>query len=650
MCGIAGYFNISSSQFSLDDALLDKMQKSMIHRGPNGYGIWKSEVHQLALVFRRLSIIDLSDAGMQPMMDAEKTVIITFNGEIYNHLALRKELEACGYTYFSNSDTETILYAYKQWGMSFLDRLEGMFAIALFDMQKNELYLIRDRIGVKPLYFSIQGGILSFASEIKTLWQLPWLTKKINKNSLYHYLTFLTTPAPSTLYEGIYKLPSSFYAKIDAHRTMSFHEWYTPIKMLSAAEQQEFEEEQFCIDGIRSLLRQAVEKRMMSDVPFGVFLSGGIDSSLNVALMSEFTDKVKTFNVSFSDGPEYDEVQWARKVAQLYKTEHHEIVISEKESFEFFEKMVYHQDEPLADCVCIPLYHVSKLCKDSGVTVVQVGEGSDELFCGYSTYARDIDFYYHYWNPSQKFLPAFAKQSISHLASYMMPNALNRLDIIKNWASNKHLFWSGATAFSETWKYAMMNAKHEEADPMIGRMYPGLKLHESTYEIIEYHLGKLKKLKPEADFLTRMIYLELKQRLPELLLMRVDKMTMATSVEGRVPFLDHKLVEFAMHIPSHFKYRNGQTKYILKKAAEGILPNDIIYRKKMGFAAPTKRWFKHGRYFKPYWHDLVASKRSQWKDYVDMNYVDRLYAMNQKAGHDYSVQLWALQNVFALEV
>lgn len=649
MCGIAGYINISNSNFSCDDTLLHRLHQSIAHRGPDGYGIWKSERQQIALVHRRLSIVDLSDAGKGPMLDKKGSIVISYNGEIYNHRALRSELESLGYAYFSNTDTETIMYAYQEWGISCLERFEGMFAIALFDAEKNELYLIRDRIGVKPLYFSLQGGILSFASEIKALWQLPWMSKEINQSALYHYLTFLATPAPLTLFQGVYKLPSSFYAKIDADRTLTFHEWYTPIKTISDAEKKEFEREEFCIDGIRTLLRESVKKRMMSDVPFGVFLSGGIDSSLNVALMSEFTDKVKTFNVSFSDGPEYDEAHWARKVAALYNTEHHEIVISEKEAFEFFQSMVFHQDEPLADCVCIPLYYVSKLLKDSGVTVVQVGEGSDELFCGYSTYARYLDVYNRYWAPSQKYIPAFAKQSMYHVISKLFPQKLNNLDAIKNWSEGKHFFWSGAIAFSQLWKQQFVyDASKSVQDPIIEKIYPGLNLQDDSYEVVAYHLNKLKLLKSDADFLTSMIYLELKQRLPELLLMRVDKMSMATSVEGRVPFLDHKLVEFALHIPPKFKYKNGVTKYILKKAAEGILPQDIIYRKKMGFAAPTKRWFKEGTYFKPFFIDMVQSKRELWKDYLNFDSIDALMAQNQVKDKDYSVQLWTLQNVLAM--
>jgi len=646
MCGLAGYFNLSNAHCSFDQMMLKRLQQALYHRGPDGQGIWQSQVHQAALIFTRLSIVDLSDAGMQPMLDSEGTVVISFNGEIYNHGILRHELERLGYQYRSHSDTETLLYAYKEWGISFIERLEGMFAIVLLDLKTHEMYLIRDRIGVKPLYFSLQGGYLSFASEIKALWQLPWITKSILKSSLYHYLTYMATPAPTTMYEGIYKMPPSFYCKVDSKKNITFHEWYTPITSISVAERAAFKDEQFCIDGIRTLLKESIKKRMMSEVPFGVFLSGGLDSSLNVALMADYTDRVKTFNVSFSDGPEYDEVQWARRVAKLYNTEHHEVVISEKDAFNFFDTMIYHQDEPLADCVNIPLYYVSKLCKDAGVTVVQVGEGSDELFCGYSTYARYLDIYNKFWQPSSKYIPAFAKHGIYTAMSAVLSHKPNHLDVVKNWSENKHLFWTGAMAFSEYGKRSFITNDAYANDPVVQQIYPGLCLDES-YGVVDYHLKRLKKIMPEADFYSTMLYLELKQRLPELLLMRVDKMSMATSIEGRVPFLDHKLVEFAMHIPTDFKYRNGVTKYILKKAAEGILPNDIIYRKKMGFAAPTQRWFKEGSYFKPYLNDLVKTHRGTWNEYFKVDAIEKMIAVNQTGSKDYSVQLWALQNVMA---
>jgi len=648
MCGLSGYLNLSRSSFNPQQEQLEAMQRVLAHRGPNGSSLTMHNDHGLGLAFCRLSIVDLSDAGMQPMFDAQRSVVICFNGEIYNHAILRKELESLGHRYVTNTDTETLIYAYKQWGIAFLDRLEGMFAIVLYDFTKRELYLVRDRMGVKPLYFSVADGVLSFASEIKALWQLPWMQKNINSTALHHYLTFMVSPAPMTMFAGVYKLPASFYAKVDAQKKLTFHEWYTPLRQLDLGPAH-LSSEQEVVGNVRTLLRKAVAKRMMADVPLGVFLSGGVDSSLIVALMAELTDKVNTFTISWADEPAYDELRWARTVAKRFNTQHHEIVISEKEAFEFFNTMIYQQDEPLADCVNIPLYFVSKLLKDHGVTVVQIGEGADELFCGYATYGRYLHLYNRYWKSSQRYIPAFAKKGIYHALAPLLGSRPNKVDYLKNWAEHKHLFWSGATAFSETWKARLVRSHAAWHDPIIESMYPGFNQGADSYAVVEYHLRMLHERDPDADFLKAMIYLELKHRLPELLLMRADKMTMATGVEGRVPFLDHALVEYALQIPTELKFRNGVTKYILKKAAEGILPHDLIYRPKMGFAAPTERWFKQGAYFKPYFLDLLQSKKGFWQEYVDIAAVHKLYQSHQHKNNHHAVQLWVLQNLMATD-
>ncbi len=554
MCGFAGYISCST-QFVADQNVLEAMHKSIEHRGPDGHGMWVSEKHKVALVYRRLSIIDLSSAGSQPMFDEQKTVVICFNGEIYNYKKLRAELEVCGHRFYSQTDTEVFLYAFKEWGIACLERFEGMFAAAIGDLVKDEWYLVRDRIGVKPLYFSLDGGYLNFASEIKALWHLPWCKRTLNHQALYHYLTFLVTPAPYTLYKGVYKLPASMYMKLDKNKEFTFHTWYDFLQPAITYAPEQINDEQFCVDTIRILLGQAVSKRMISDVPFGVFLSGGIDSSLITALMARETDKVKTFNVSFSDGPEFSEVAWARKVSKLFNTEHHEITISEKEAFQFFEKMVHHQDEPIADSVCIPLYYVSKLLRDSGVTVVQVGEGSDELYCGYQSYVRFMHFN-KVGNFLQDIVPFPVRQWGAWAAGKIFPTKHNFLAVVDRWVDDQHLFWSGATGFSESMRHTIMSAGRDTSyDPILEKIYPGFGQMYDSYSIVDYHLQKLYLKKPQVDFLQSMLYLEFKQRLPELLLMRVDKMTMATSVEGRVPFLDHAHVEFAFQVPTALKYK-----------------------------------------------------------------------------------------------
>lgn len=648
MCGIAGFFNLNRSQFKIDENLLHLMQQRLQHRGPDDHDVFVSDQHQIGLSHSRLSIIDLSKLGLQPMMDKEKTVVISFNGEIYNHLQLRKQLESLGYKYFSNTDTETLIYAYKEWGIDFLHKLDGMFVFALFDLQKNELYLVRDRIGIKPLYFSNQNGILSFASEIKAFDVLPWINKKISASAFYHYLTFMVSPAPYTIFENIYKLPAGFYAKIDNKKNINFQEWYSPIKQISQSEKKEFENEEFCIENIDYSLRNSVKKRMMADVPVGAFLSGGLDSSLIVALMSQHSSKLKTFTVNFEDGPEFNELKYAKKVSEVFGTDHHEISITEKQAFEFYEKMVYQLDEPLADCVCIPFYFVAKICRDAGVPVALVGEGADELFFGYPTYAKYKKFNDFIWNPSKKLIPSFIKKPLYKTSKLFLRKNLNVAEVLHNWANNKFLYWGGAIAFNELQKKKILNSvfftqNFSKPDLIVQKIYSGLKQGFDSSLIVDYHLNRLKKVDSSANFLKKGLYLEFKQRLPELLLMRADKMSMTVGLEARVPYLDHNLVEFMFNVPDRLKFKNNETKYLLKKVAEKYIPKDIIYRKKVGFAAPTIRWFEKGKYF-PAYYDKASIKITS--TVFRAQYLEDKYKTSKSV---FAVQKWVLQNFAAMK-
>lgn len=644
MCGFAGYCSLVGSAYHDDQQLLAQLGRILRHRGPDGAGQWVSLKQGIALVHRRLKIVDITDAAAQPMLDDEQSIVLCFNGELYNHLHIRAELIALGYHFSSTSDTQTLLYAYKAWGIDCIKRFEGMFAFVLFDICSNELYLVRDRIGIKPLYFSLQGQMVSFASEIKALFTLPWISKSIRPDAVGHYLTFLVTPAPMTLYDGIYKLPAGFYAKIDAQRTLTFHEWYNPLS--SQANESNYDEKTY-INNFEALLQDSVKKHLMADVPLGIFLSGGIDSSLIASLMQSHTTTLKTFNVSFTDGPELQEREWARRVAEHVGAEHHELIISEREAFTFFEDMVYHQDEPLGDCVCIPLYYVARLAKDTGITVVQVGEGADELLCGYNTYLHYLKLA-PWWQQSQRIIPEIAKRIVAGTASHIYKKRTMMQDLITMWAANRPLFWGGVRVFSEHCKKRIIEQQFGQSDDLVYQMYPGMHSNNSSYDIIDYHRQQLFAHYPHADFLMQMTYLELKHRLPELLLMRVDKMTMATSIEARVPFLDHRLVELALHMPQQIKIKGGMSKYVLKKIAERYLPHDIIYRKKVGFAAPAQRWFKQGKYFRFYFADILNSK-TQWHALLNIPHIQQMLVLHEQGAHDYTYQLWALQNLMSLE-
>ncbi len=647
MCGLAGFYNISKNRFTINNKLLTRMHERLAHRGPDSSSTWSNQEAGLGLSFARLQIQDLSSSGEQPMIDPDEQVVICFNGEIYNQQVIRKELKELGYTFTSSGDTQVILYAFKEWGIDCIYRLDGIFALVLYDFRRKELYLIRDRIGVKPLYFSLQGGILSFASEIKALWELPWIEKKYSSIAGYHYLTFMITPAPYTIYDGIYKVPAGTFITIDSQKRFFASEWYEPFTNLSASEKKEFEQEEFCVENIKALLVESTRKRMLSDVPVGAFLSGGIDSSLNVALMSRFSSNIKTFTVGFENLEEVNEFKWARLIAEQFNTNHHELIITEKDAFNFYEKMIYHLDEPLADCVCIPFYHVAHLARQHGVTVAQVGEGADELFVGYPVYtqykkAHDI---LNSW--FMKHIPTSLKKGLTS-ALKKISNRSSYVDLLHKWSHNQPLFWSGAIGFNEYQKELLIHQNTDSLTPtthdsIIDQLCPGMQQEYDSGSIANHYFNKLKAYEPDCDFFQQMLYFELKHRLPELLLMRADKMSMTVGVEARVPFLDYKLVEFMMYVPDKIKFKKNTKKYLLKQVCQGILPDITLQRKKVGFAAPTINWFSSGSLFPAYFDSLAQQSQQFIPAFKNINSLKKSYPSAQ------AVQKWMLQNMWALK-
>ena len=645
VCGFAGYK--TTRDVSIDSNLLQTISELLRHRGPDDAGTWHAHDGKVALLSRRLSIIDTSSAGAQPMQDTEGRIVLSFNGELYNHRAVRQELIAHGHNFSSDCDTEVFLNAFKQWGIECLKRFDGMFAGAVYDRSADALYLFRDRMGIKPLYFSLQGEMLSFASEIKALWKMPWMAERISARALSHYLTYLATPAPMTLFEGVYKLPAGFYARYTSPEDISFTQWYDPLVYEQVVDKKDLLKKSYCVSRVRTLLDEAVQKRLQSDVPVGALLSGGLDSSLVVAFMARYTKKLNTFTVAF-DGDPLQERSWARKVAKKFGTNHHELILTEQDAFSFFEKMVYYQDEPLGDSVCIPLYFVSKQASDAGVKVLLAGEGSDELFCGYPMYVDYVSMH-RYWKLTQHFMPDIARRGLFYAARPFYEGYPNRQDLMKSWAEGRSLFWGGVRVFSELWKDDVLARQDQELfDPIIEKIYPGFPQADDSYAVADYHRSHFYKQNPQGDFFAAMTYIELKHRLPELLLTRTDKMTMAASVEARVPFMDHKLVEFMLQVPMKFKYRQNETKYILKKAAEGLIPNDVIYRKKVGFASPVTRWFKDGGLFVEHFQDQLRSK-NRWSELLDTKAIEALLKKNSHSSINYSYQLWALNNVLAFK-
>ena len=382
----------------------------MAHRGPDGDGTYISENKRVGLGHCRLSIIDLSDGASQPMSNSDGSVWVSYNGEIYNHELLRLQLEASGYRFRSDhSDTEVLVHGYEAWGIAgLLEKLEGMFAFAIWDAKRDQLTITRDRVGIKPIYFTKRAGALVFASEIKAILAHPNIPSRVGEVALYHYLTYLTTPAPLTMFDGIYKLPAAHYLEIDLKGSLRSERYWSPEpgSGVDAAQLQGLDEEaraKFFQQSIMTRLESSVQKRMMSDAPYGAFLSGGIDSSVNVALMDRYSDDpVNTFTVGFKDHQHLNELEYASKVSRSFKTNHHEILINETDMVGYLQELVYQQDEPLADWVCIPLHFVSRLAHESGVKVIQVGEGSDEQFCGYSGYMKYLHLYHKCFRPFQE--------------------------------------------------------------------------------------------------------------------------------------------------------------------------------------------------------------------------------------------------------
>ena len=586
MCGISGEL-IFNGRDRVDLAVLRTARDTIAHRGPDDAGDWINPTGQVGLGSRRLSIVDLSPAGHMPMSNEDGTVWIAFNGEIYNHAKLRAGLERRGHKYRSRTDTETIVHLYEELGERCVEQLDGMFAFAIWDERKQQLLLARDQLGKKPLYYWRDNNRLVFASEIKAVLAHPRAPKQPDFEGLYHYLSLSVTPAPRTMFAGIQKVRPAHTISIDTNGRETARRFWSPMagpRLAPAMNEDEAAHE------LLYLMRQSIAERMMSDVPFGVFLSGGVDSSTNVALMSQLMDRpVDTFSVALADDPESNEFNWARHVAKHFRCNHHEVVVNEQMFLDFAEQMPYFQDEPLADPVCIPLYYVSKLARDNGVIVVQVGEGSDEIFAGYTGYqdVLDRERWAQVW---RHWMPSVITKAGVHIAHGRPADFLRRL------RDNEQIFWGGAVAFYETDKRNVLT-------PSFAEQMRGM----STWSVIRDLYADASAEGTDGDYLQRMTYVELKQRLAELLLMRVDKMSMATSVEARVPYLDLELVEFAMRLPAEWKVAGGVGKHVFRRAVESILPPEILSRPKQGFCGSSANMI-HPRVMEKLVADLRSSK------------------------------------------
>lgn len=594
MCGISGIIGISS-KIVLKEQIV-AMTDTLQHRGPDGEGylltnaegltsgikekrpyalvINKSHRQELVLGHRRLSIVDLSDGANQPMCDKSGQYWIVFNGEIYNHVALRKELQNLGCEFStSHSDTEVILNAYKIWGKDCLDRFNGMWAFCIWDSLENSFFLARDRAGKKPLFYSEHDGLFYFASEINAILSNSAIPRRFNEKGIYDYLTYMMVPAPATLLKDVSKLAAGHYLFIRPGESYKQERYWSPIN--SHPDWQD--SEKIIADELREKLFEAARLRMLADVEVGVLLSGGLDSSINLACLAKYANRpIKAFSVGFENKNGYqNEFSYAKRVAKQFEAEYHELTLTENDFLDFFPDMVRFQGEPIADTANIPIYFIAKEARKKGVKVLLGGEGSDELFVGYEL-----------WKLSRQFAEVLEDKTLltrAARATHRWSPVKNRRLYYYSWyekvIAGQPVFWSGTELRSEFEKSEILRDSFKER---LGKV--------SSFDSIE-KLYQSYQISGSQEKYRWMSAVDLQNRLPDLLLARLDRMLMAASVEGRNPFLDVNVMEYAMRIPAHLKASSGQEKYILKKAFEGILPNDIIYRKKDSFTIPLKQIF-----------------------------------------------------------
>lgn len=570
MCGIAGW---ASAEKPIDAETLVAMRDAMVHRGPDGAGIWLSEDRRIGLAHRRLSIIDLSDTANQPMFDQQSRAVIIFNGEIYNHRALRSELVAEGAHFTTDhSDTECLLHGYLHWGIEkLLERLVGMFAFAIYDTRQRQLHLVRDRIGIKPLYFAQLGGDLVFASEIKSLVQHPRVPRKLHEEAFYHYLTFRATPAPLTLFKDIECLAAGERIVYDIDKSrIQRTVWWNPLERRQPPPRTIQEAD----DRLADLLQSSVDYRLESDVPVGLFLSGGLDSGYLLQLMTGKVDSLGTYTVRYPEFDRYNEHHEARELADQAHAVYHDVAITSDDFLEALPAVAFHQDEPIAAPVCTSVYFLAKAAAETGRKVVLAGEGSDEVFVGYESWlaVRNMANWCRH-------VPAVLSRLVHRgLASFTSPYSKS-LEALYRLGRDTPLFWGGSLDFPTLAKRDILGPamSHVDAD---------------TYNEVVRPLRTAFLQNGDAEDTTAwMTYIDLRFRLPQLMLPRLDKMGMAHSIEGRVPFLDHRIIEFFLGLPPQWRGQTGKVgKAMLKRVAQRRLPHDFIYRRKRGFQAPVKEW------------------------------------------------------------
>lgn len=612
MCGIAGFADASpftSHRAEADFALAHRMCEVIRHRGPDDEGLHVES--GVGLGMRRLSIIDLT-TGHQPIHNEDETVWLVFNGEIYNYRELRTELEREGHRFYTSSDTETIVHAYEQWGEDCFARLRGMFGIALWDRSRRTLLLARDRAGIKPLHYTQHRDRLYFGSELKSLLAAGAVDGAIDFASLDHYFSFLYTPRDRSIFRGVHKLPPAHFLRWRDGRA-SLH----PYWQISATETFAGSEAEAAAR-LHEVLADAVRSHMVSDVPLGAFLSGGVDSSAVVGLMTKASDRpVQTFSIGF-DVAEFDELEHARTVAAHFNTDHHEFVVR-PDGLSILDRLIEHFDEPFADSSAIPTWYVSEIARQH-VTVVLSGDGGDELFGGYDRYLP------HPKVEQFDRLPVPGRQALAGAVWPLLPHGVPGKNFLRHVARDENgRYIDSISLFHEDEKRALYSAEVRAA---LGRA--------NAQAALARHFDRFSALSPHS----RMMRFDFETYLPEDVLTKVDRMSMAHSIESRVPLLDNEVIEFAASLPASMKIRDVRRKHILKEAIKGLVPDHILNRRKQGFGVPLGVWFKGG--LTDVFADVLGSPRTRQRGYFQPAFIDRLVQEHLNGRRDHTLRLWQL--------
>jgi len=605
MCGIAGIVSLEGKP--VFERELRDMCSAIAHRGPDDEGYYFET--GVGLGMRRLSIIDLA-SGRQPIGNEDGSVWVVFNGEIYNFRELRRELEGRGHVFSTHTDTETIVHLYEDYGKHCVDHMRGMFAFALWDQRTRQLLLARDRVGIKPLYYAEIDGRILFASELKAILQLAEVERKINWSAASHLFTFLTTPPAESIIDGVRKLEPGHLLSASPGRAPVI-ERYWDLKF----EPDYARNEGYFVGRVRELLDESVRLHLRSDVPLGAFLSGGIDSSSIVATAAALTpEPLRTFSIGFGE-PDFNELEHARLVARTFGTDHHELTLG-PDALDQMEDLAWHLDEPFGDSSAIPTYMVSRLASEK-LKVVLSGDGGDELFAGYDKYVVEQR------ERSRWALPAPARSLLGAIGR-TMPDGMRGRNFLQ------HISLAGAERYLDAGTFFRRGDMKGLFRPEVSELIAQYEPWRAKAEYLE---------SSNRHWLSSLQSLDMKNYLPLDILTKVDRMSMAHSIETRVPLLDHKLVEFAATIPPEMNLRGGTTKYVLKRAMRGILPDSIIDRPKRGFAVPLGYWFrgKLGAYVR----DLLLGDSSRRRGFFNGRYIEKLVARHER-GENLDLQLWTL--------